>query len=302
MLLSLLAVVLTNSACSIIDAEQHYRGGFTNKLVDDRLVKADSKSMRVLRAAAILGLLSQAATTNLQGTDNATAALNQMRATAYDIGVAFQVASTTTNNNDSPSCTVISDDKVLQGHCYDPTFDLHMKLVVDDLIRTAGLSLPTTDLKRLVGAIESGDYVSVLASLFKGLIQVVDTTRTAFAGYRDLVDANGAIVLRKIGSDPSVPFVAAYKSGEGDFATYAPALDTYLATDRTTVVTAVQSDFVPWFRLIKFTCMRASWYKLYTNATFQTLAKNTSAGSCDLPADGFATALADYQAGFPKRD
>jgi hypothetical protein len=300
-LLLLIGTLQSVGACSVLDAEQHYRGGFTNKFADERLAKADSKSMRVLRATILLGILSQAATANVQGQDNVTAALNQMRATSYDIGVAYQVASTSTDV--APSCKVTT----LLGDCYDASFDLHMNLVVDDLIRTAGMSLPTTDLKRLVSAVETGNYVTVLESLFTGLVQIIDTTRIGLAGYRDLVDANGAAALRATTNPPPDSFKNVYKKGEGSFAAYAPALDAYLATDRPGLLKASETDFVPWFRLIKFNCMRASWNKLYTTvgpANLPTLSKGMSAdqlknlSSCDLPADGFATGEADYPAGF----
>ena len=291
------------TGCSVLDAEQHYRGGFSTKVFDEHVVKADSKSMRVLRAAAVLGILAEAATTNLQGVDAASAAINQMRATAYDIGVTFAVANTRRQlDNPAPDCVVRSGSTSLAGNCYDPTFDLHMKLVTDDLIHLAGISLPTKDLKRLLGAIEAGDYVSALSALFATASEIVDTTRIGFSGYRDMVDANGAIQFQRVRGPAQISFEQAYQHGEGSLAAYGPALDAYLGSNRPfdALLQAQESDFVPWFRQAKFVCVRAAWNLLYPpNAvTLRALTGLANKSACDLPADGFAAGLQDYQNGF----
>jgi hypothetical protein len=48
-----LVAVLLNSGCAIYEKETTNRGGYLDAVLDDHWMKADSKSMRALRAFAI---------------------------------------------------------------------------------------------------------------------------------------------------------------------------------------------------------------------------------------------------------
>ena len=305
-----------SSGCAVFQAEQHHRGGYIDQLADDHLFKADSKSMRVYRAAVILGTLTQIAADHVSGQARTDAVLFQIKAAAIDIGVAYQVANSRqylaavppTDNCKFMGAAGAAPAPALGGDCYDPTFDLHMKVVVDDLLKVAGSSLPSVDLKRLISAMESGDYLGGLLTLWQFVTQVVDSTRTGFAGYRDLGDAVGGVSI----SDPNATdidgFKTAYRLGEGSFETYAPQLDAYLAKARPQPILVKDTQFVPWFRLMRSACRRASWDALATSKLDDVEREalglpNTTAGNqgnpppsvCDRPAAGFQLGLTGYR-------
>lgn len=238
-----LMATLMSSGCGVIEAEQTYRGGFANKVTDDALLPAETKAMRVLRSAAILSVLTHVATSTIQGEDAINAASGQIKTAASDIGVAWEVALTKTH------ITASSSDG------YDGLFDLRMKMVIDDLFRVAALSLPHGELKRLVTDMETTNWLDGLFALWKVTMNVADAARWGFAGYRDLVDANGAILIANGVS------LADYKAGEGPLSQYAPEV-TAAITRLGTAINVVESDFKPWFKAMVLTCKRAGWDRI----------------------------------------
>ncbi len=265
--------------CGIVNAERTYSGGWINQQSDIHLMKADSKPLRVVRAAAILRTLVEVGT-HTGGKSGAMATImTQAEIAARDIGVAFEIAQSGGSNFQA---------SVASGQ-YDYNFDQAMEVVQEDLFILAKITLPEGDMKKVLSDIETGSAWAIFDSLTTVLWDIAVEGRVYFAGYRDLMDAWGGFIVKN-SKDASCQsqldlLAAAYNSGNGNLADFGTKVDTYLACPKHNPLDITENNFKPSLIGANLSCSRVmAWNSGQTAPPF-----------CDAVQSGFRDGRTNYQ-------
>lgn len=181
-LISILVVLslLLNSGCAIYEKETTNRGGYLDAVLDDHWMKADSKSMRALRAFAIQVSLARIASVSAKNDSD-----RQL--------LAIRIGALTKRFLPVFDCAF--DRSPLQGAEKDPCFyyDSAMVDYSTGLFDLAMVALPIEDAQKLVNVV-TGSFVNPIniADLLSTLLQIgkdaLKYGRVVGALYRDTVE------------------------------------------------------------------------------------------------------------------
>jgi hypothetical protein len=175
-----LVAVLLNSGCAIYEKETTNRGGYLDAVLDDHWMKADSKSMRALRAFAIQVSLARIASVSAKNESDRQLLAIRIGALTKRFFPIFDCAF---NSNRLP------------GAGKDPCFyyDSAMVDYSTGLFDLAMIALPIEDAQKLVNGV-TGSFVNPIniADLLSTLLQIgkdaVKYGRVVGALYRDTVE------------------------------------------------------------------------------------------------------------------
>jgi hypothetical protein len=175
-----LVAVLLNSGCAIYEKETTNRGGYLDAVLDDHWMKADSKSMRALRAFAIQVSLARIASVSAKNESD-----RQL--------LAIRIGALTKRFLPIFDCAF--DNNPLPGAGRDPCFyyDSAMVDYSTGLFDLAMIALPIEDAQKLVNVVTASFVNPInIADLLSTLLQIgkdaVKYGRVVGALYRDTVE------------------------------------------------------------------------------------------------------------------
>ena len=181
--------VILGGGCAIWEQETTNRGGYLDHLIDDRWIKADSKSMRALRAFAIQVSLARIASVSAKNDSD-----RQL--------LAIRIGATTKRFLPVYACGFEKNPLSVFGAEQDPCFyyDSAMLDYSTALFDLAMVALPVDDAKRLMNSV-TGSFVNPLniADLLNSLLTIgkdaLKYGRVVGALYRDTVELEVQIWL-----------------------------------------------------------------------------------------------------------
>ena len=173
-------LLLLNSGCAIYEKETTNRGGYLDAVLDDHWMKADSKSMRALRAFAIQVSLARIASVSAKNDSDRQLLAVRIGALTKRFLPVFDCA---------------FDRSPLQGAEKDPCFyyDSAMVDYSTGLFDLAMVALPIEDAQKLMNVV-TGSFVNPIniADLLSTLLQIgkdaLKYGRVVGALYRDTVE------------------------------------------------------------------------------------------------------------------
>jgi hypothetical protein len=175
-----LVAVLLNSGCAIYEKETTNRGGYLDAVLDDHWMKADSKSMRALRAFAIQVSLARIASVSAKNESD-----RQL--------LAIRIGALTKRFLPIFNCAF--DSSPLRGAEKDPCFyyDSAMVDYSTGLFDLAMVALPIEDAQKLVNVVTASFVNPInITGLLSSLLQIgkdaVKYGRVVGALYRDTVE------------------------------------------------------------------------------------------------------------------
>jgi hypothetical protein len=173
---------MTTSGCGIIEKEMTNRGGYLDAVLDDHWMKADSKSMRALRAFALEVSLARIASVSAKNESD-----RQL--------LAIRIGALTKRFVPIYLCAFSKNPLAVPGAESDPCFyyDSAMVDYSTGLFDLAMIALPIEDGQKLVNAV-SGSFVNPVntVALLSALLQIgkdaIKYGRVVGALYRDTVE------------------------------------------------------------------------------------------------------------------
>lgn len=173
---------LLNGGCAIVEMETRNRGGYLDYLLDKNWLKADSKSMRALRAFAMQVSLARIASVSAKNESD-----RQL--------LAIRIGALTKRFMPIYLCAFNENPLAVEGAEHDPCFyyDSAMVDYSTGLFDLAMIALPIEDAKRLV-TVATGSAINPinLLDLLDALLQIgrdaIKYGRVVGALYRDTVE------------------------------------------------------------------------------------------------------------------
>jgi hypothetical protein len=201
--------VLVSSGCAVIEKESTNRGGYVDYLLDEHWTKADSKSMRALRAFAIQVSLARVASVSAKNDSD-----RQL--------LAIRIGALTKRFTPVYACAFDSNPLGVPGAEADPCFyyDSAMVDYSTGLFDLAMVALPVDDAKRLITAatgaiinpINLADLLDALLAIGKDALKY---GRVVGALYRDTIELEVQLWLGTPAIDDRPP---PYRVTESDVA------------------------------------------------------------------------------------
>jgi hypothetical protein len=213
--------LLLNGGCAVIEMETRNRGGYLDHLLDKHWLKADSKSMRALRAFAMQVSLARIASVSAKNESD-----RQL--------LAIRIGALTKRFMPIYLCAFNQNPLAVEGAEHDPCFyyDSAMVDYSTGLFDLAMIALPIEDAKRLVTAATGSAINPInLLDLLEALVQIgkdaIKYGRVVGALYRDTVELEVQVWLTtpaidnrdlsyRVTVDDVQPLYAIYARGNDD--------------------------------------------------------------------------------------